>query len=212
MGGIYEDADTDDCHCFSGYDLGRGGAWWRLPEELTAWSVLPHGQQYGVGALPLKNVALVALITLISIGHAYAADLIIGRASVVDGDTLEITGERIRLDGIDAPESWQQCQDAEAVDYRCGAVAAKALDEFLAQSRPTECRRVSRDRYGRTVAVCTRADGADIPSWLVRHGHALDWPKYSKGRYAPQQHAARAAKEGMWAGGFVEPWEARSRR
>lgn len=143
---------------------------------------------------------------------AHGNEAIVGRASVIDGDTIEITGQRIRLDGIDAPESWQRCQDAAGVEYRCGAASANALDDFLAQSRPTSCRRVSRDRYGRIVAVCTRVDGADVASWLVRHGHALDWPKYSKGRYAPQQQAAQAAKAGMWAGTFVEPWEARKSR
>ncbi|MCR5859757.1 thermonuclease family protein [Mesorhizobium sp. J428] len=154
--------------------------------------------------------ALVAVL-LASVA-AHGNEMILGRASVIDGDTIEIAGQRIRLDGIDAPEGWQRCQDAAGAEYRCGAASAKVLDEFLAQSRPTSCRRVSRDRYGRTVAVCTRADGADVASWLVRHGHALDWPKYSKGRYALQQKAAQAAKAGMWVGTFVEPWEARRSR
>ena len=141
-----------------------------------------------------------------------ASSDITGRASVIDGDTLEIQGQRIRLDGIDAPETWQKCQDGSGAEYRCGAAAAAALDEFLAASRPTFCREVSRDRYRRAVAVCRRADGADVASWLVRAGHALDWPKHSHGRYAPQQEAARRAKAGMWAGQFVEPWKARKSR
>lgn len=151
------------------------------------------------------------MLTLLLIVLASSSD-ITGRATVVDGDTIEIHGQRIRIDGIDAPESWQKCQDAAGAEYRCGAVAAAALDDFLAASRPTSCREVSRDRYRRVVAVCRRADGTDLASWLVRTGNALDWPKYSKGRYAPQQEAARAAKAGMWAGTFIEPWEARSRR
>lgn len=157
------------------------------------------------------RLALSAAAFLFSAIGASSDEIVVGRASVIDGDTIEISGDRVRLDGIDAPESWQVCQDASGTEYRCGAVSAKALDEFLAQSRPTSCRRVSRDRYGRAVAICTRADGADVGSWLVRRGHALDWPKYSERRYAPQQEAARATRSGMWAGSFVEPWEARKR-
>ncbi|MFB9794499.1 hypothetical protein [Shinella granuli] len=52
------------------------------------------------------------------------AEDIVGRASVIDGGTIEISGERIRFNGIDAPESWQICQDEDGADYRCGKEAA----------------------------------------------------------------------------------------
>ena len=52
------------------------------------------------------------------------ADEITGRASIVDGDTLEIHGTRIRLWGIDAPESNQLCRGSDSLPYRCGGKAA----------------------------------------------------------------------------------------
>ena len=74
---------------------------------------------------------------------AVASDLI-GRASIIDGDTLEIHGERIRLWGIDAPESPQLCRGDDSLPYRCGAKAANELDRFIAR-RPVSCEPVSRD-------------------------------------------------------------------
>ncbi|WP_246726396.1 thermonuclease family protein [Rhizobium leguminosarum] len=74
------------------------------------------------------------------------ADQLIGRASVIDGDTIEIAGQRIRLNGIDAPESWQACRDAAGRPYRCGKDAAFALDEFLSKSRPIRCVGHGKDR------------------------------------------------------------------
>lgn len=153
------------------------------------------------------KLALAALLILA--GPALAEEPITGRASVVDGDTIDIRGERVRLNGIDAPESWQRCRDGAGEEYPCGRVAALALDSFLAQSRPTMCHFEDRDRYGRFVGTCFRADGVEVNRWMVRQGHALDWPRYSKGRYAEDQATAKGAQSGMWRGEFVEPWEAR---
>lgn len=137
---------------------------------------------------------------------------VVGRPSVVDADTIEIAGQRIRLNGIDAPESWQLCTDRAGAEYRCGKAAAEALDAFLATSRPTRCHEVDRDRYRRMVAVCWRADGVEVNAWLVRNGFALDWRRYSAGAYADEQDEARRERVGMWQGDFVEPWEARKQR
>lgn len=148
-----------------------------------------------------------ALFTL----PALAAEPIIGVASVVDGDTIEIHGQRIRLHGIDAPESRQTCIDAKGESYRCGQKAAFALDDFLKARQPTTCIEDSRDRYRRIVARCT-AGGQDVAAWLVENGHALDWPQYSRGEYASGQQAAQGARFGMWAGSFARPWEWRRDR
>lgn len=135
---------------------------------------------------------------------------IAGVASVIDGDTIEIHGQRIRFNGIDAPESAQQCDDARGFRYQCGAKAAAALDGFLAVSRPVRCTFVAWDHYGRFVGDCRRTDGASVGSWMVENGQALDWPRYSHGAYASQQMKAEAAKVGLWAGTFQAPWDWRA--
>lgn len=113
----------------------------------------------------------VLLFGLLLAGTA-SAETLTGRASVVDGDTIEIAGERVRLHGIDAPEGRQQCRDADGRPWHCGREAAFALDEFLAQSRPTHCSLLDRDRWGRFVATCIRNDSMDVNEWLVKHGWA----------------------------------------
>lgn len=155
---------------------------------------------------------LVTALTLVVLSSVAAhSETLTGRASVIDADTIDIHGERIRINGVDAPEARQICNDRTGEEYRCGKVAAEALDVFLSQSRPTRCETVGRDRYKRFVANCFRADGASVATWLVRNGHALDWPRYSKGRYAADQGEAKARKVGMWQGQFIPPWDWRKR-
>src|ERR1700687_1522097 len=154
--------------------------------------------------LPLSRAARIAFTLAVLIPKTASADSLIGQASVIDGDTLEIHGTRIRLWGIDAPESSQLCRNDESLQYRCGAKAANELDAFIAR-RPVDCSPVGLDQYRRTVAVCS-IDGVDLGEWLVGKGVALDWPKYSKGKYDKAQREAEHAGRGMWAGSYVEPW------
>ncbi len=151
----------------------------------------------------LSRKKIAALFLLASTGAALPGDLT-GQASIIDGDTLEIHGVRIRLWGIDAPESTQLCRGEDSLQYRCGAKAANDLAAFIAR-RPVRCVAVSLDQYGRTVATCS-VNGADLGDWLVRGGLALDWPQYSKRKYDAAQRDAEHAGRGMWTGSYVEPW------
>jgi endonuclease YncB( thermonuclease family) len=150
----------------------------------------------------LQRWLLVTLLLFTATGVALPDDLI-RQASIIDGDTLEIHGIRIRLWGIDAPESTQLCRGEDSLQFRCGAKAANGLDTFIAR-RLVNCATLSLDQYGRTVATCSVA-GVDLGEWLVRSGFALDWPQYSKGRYGAAQRDAERAGRGIWAGSYVAP-------
>jgi endonuclease YncB( thermonuclease family) len=147
-----------------------------------------------------------------SLGQAPASrpTALIGRATVIDGDTVEIHSEHVRINGVDAPETRQDCKNRQRESWRCGKAAAEALDSFLSASRPLRCEYIERDRYGRFVGNCFRADGKDVAAWLVSNGHALDWPRFSNGAYADEQAKAEAAKTGIWSGTFEAPWDWRA--
>ena len=96
--------------------------------------------------------AIIAIVIALTVAPAAAqVEPIVGTASVIDADTLEIHRVRIRLQGIDAPESSQLCTDATGAIYLCGSSAALALADFI-NRRPVECYEVDRDRYRRIVA------------------------------------------------------------
>jgi endonuclease YncB( thermonuclease family) len=161
----------------------------------------------------ISILCLVAFGGLISMAmHAAATGstgAIQGRAAVVDGDTLEVQGTRIRLFGIDAPESAQTCLEQSGKTYRCGQRAAFALADKVG-ARVVSCQPTGKDRYDRVVARCSVA-GEDLQAWMVRNGHALAFRRYSKA-YRPYEAEAKAAKAGMWKGSFEAPWDWRRDR
>lgn len=147
------------------------------------------------------GVLAAGILTLIWCAHA-SAD-IIGEARIIDGDTIEISGERIRLHGIDAPETRQTC-DVAGVPWPCGESATLALvDETRGQA--VTCKGEKRDRYGRIIAVCYSGD-RDLNAMMVREGWALAYRRYAKD-YVDAEIEARDARKGMWRADFVEPWK-----
>jgi endonuclease YncB( thermonuclease family) len=127
---------------------------------------------------------------------------IVGTASVIDADTLDIRSERIRLVGVDAPESGQKCKDANGALVRCGSTAANALDAWINRN-PVTCISEGKDRYQRILGKCS-VRGQSIQDWLVRNGHAIAYRAYST-EFVSAEIAAREAKAGIWAGAFVMP-------
>jgi endonuclease YncB( thermonuclease family) len=152
----------------------------------------------------LTRFVLIVLATSGTIPSIAQAEELVGRATVVDGDTLGIRDQRIRLHGIDAPESSQLCTTAGDKDWRCGQKAANALSEKIGQ-RNVRCVGTKRDRWKRLIAVCFVGD-QDLNGLLVRRGWAVAYRKYSKD-YVPQEERARRAKVGVWSGEFVMPWD-----
>ena len=102
-----------------------------------------------------------------------------GIASVIDGDTLEIHGQRIRLHGIDAPESRQLCR-LKGEPWQCGKDAANALAAKIAR-RPVTCEDLGRDRYKRIIGRCTVA-GRRLEEWLTSYGVQFGQPRKRRGK------------------------------
>ena len=147
-------------------------------------------------------VGLICLIAmLVATSQAYAD--ISGRPRVIDGDTIDIAGNRIRLHGIDAPETQQTCQK-ESREYSCGTQATFALAALI-EEHWLRCEEKDLDRYGRVVAVCF-AGPYDINAAMVRDGWALAYRRYSTA-YVELEEQAKAAQRGLWSGKFVVPWE-----
>ncbi len=150
---------------------------------------------------------LIALALSLLLSTVALAD-ITGQPRVIDGDTLEVAGQRIRLHGIDAPESRQLCRKG-GERWRCGMGATSALKAFLG-SRPVSCEELDRDRYRRVVAKCA-VDGEDIGEWMVSQGWAVAYYLYSYEYSRAEQHA-KSARRGVGSGEFEKPWEWRKQR
>lgn len=152
-----------------------------------------------------KSVAIGALLSVSVITNTSAlATEITGLATVIDGDTIDINGHRIRLHGIDAPESRQLCQSTDGTNWRCGQKSTSMLREKLA-GKSVSCRATDIDRYGRTIAQCAQGT-EDINRWMVASGWAVAYRRYSMD-YVALEEAAKINAVGIWASRFVMPWD-----
>lgn len=152
----------------------------------------------------LARLAAACLLAICAQTAAFAAERapLTGTASVIDADTIEVHGERLRLHGIDAPESGQICHDAKGDPWRCGKDAAFALSDKIGR-RPVTCQLTEQDRYGRWIAICSQK-GTDLNGWLVRSGWAVAYTRFSDD-YVREERAAKKNKRGIWQGDFIAP-------
>lgn len=114
---------------------------------------------------------------------------------IIDGDTIELSSEKMRLFGIDAPEKGQPCKRNNA-SYDCGAASKEHL-EFLLTGAKVECVKKKKDKWGRYIALCS-ADGEDISQLMVRHGWAVAYREYSAA-YIEDEEFAKSNRFGMWS-------------
>ncbi|ONG49745.1 hypothetical protein BKE38_20420 [Pseudoroseomonas deserti] len=136
-----------------------------------------------------------------------------GQPRVIDGDTMDLDGIRVRMQGIDAFEHDQQCTRAGGGRFACGAAARAELAELIG-GREVTCTPDGSLTHGRTVATCTVADRGrtvNLNAAMVRSGLAFDCPRYSDGRYARDEAAAKSENAGAWGGRFTYPWTHRDR-
>ncbi len=131
-----------------------------------------------------------------------------GAAKATNGDTLEMNGRSVRLNGVDALGEDQPCiKDGKPVSV--AADAQKALEAIVA-GKMLDCTAVSMDRQQRPIAECKIGDRS-VQGALVASGWAYDYARFSNGAYKAQQDEAKAAKRGVWQPALQcrPPWEQR---
>ena len=151
-------------------------------------------------------LAFFFLLILIAARLDQSADQVVGGPfHTIDGDTLAVGGERLRLQGIDAPELGQICSDGNGKAWACGMEAKRLLARLVA-GVDAECLGRSRDKYHRLLVRC-HAGTVNINGAMVRQGLAI-----ASGRYSEEQVAARREHKGLWAGTFESPRDYRASR
>ena len=128
---------------------------------------------------------------------------------VIDGDSLRNGSEQIRLVGIDAPELRQTCRDLQGREWSCGRAAKARLAELVAQG-DVACSPRGRDRYGRTLAVCSARNIPDLGEVMVREGYAVNYA-IDYGGYPAAEREAQSARSGVWQVDFERPKDWRKR-
>lgn len=131
-----------------------------------------------------------------------------GVPRIVDADTVYVGSLKIRLIGIDAPETDQVCIDHLGHNISCGIEARNRLQEFAGDHSWT-CNISGTDRYRRNLGTCS-VKSEDVSRWLVRSGWALAFRRYSTS-YVADEEFARMKQNGLWSGAFIAPWDWRHR-
>ena len=128
--------------------------------------------------------------------------LVKGKAKVIDGDTIHIGNNKIRLHGIDAPEQKQTCS-FEGNEWNCGQDATFFLSNLI-NRKSVNCRVEDIDKYKRLVAVCF-INNININQLMIISGWAIAYRYYSKD-FIKEEEIAKKNKVGIWQGTFEEPY------
>ena len=140
-----------------------------------------------------------------------------GNAQIIDGDTIKINSKKIRLYGIDAPESKQMCKKPYLTiifftftkDYPCGKISTQKLQKKI-NNKVITCKILDVDKYKRLIGECYKRN-LNLNSWLVSNGYAVAYRKYSK-KYISNEINAKNEKKGLWQGKFEMPWDFRRKK
>lgn len=139
-------------------------------------------------------------------GRGPASAALVAVLGVSDGDTLRVrvdgSSERVRLLGIDAPESVHP-----NTPRQCFGKEASSRMQSLAQSKQVRLvadrSQGDRDRYGRLLRYVELPDGTDVGLALVSGGFArertYDGAYARQGLYRAAQASAKSANLGLWA-------------
>ena len=126
-----------------------------------------------------------------------------GKPRIIDGDSIEIKNEKIRLLGIDAFEKKQECSRKDGTKYKCGEEAILNLLTIISSDQPVRCVAKKKDRYKRWLANCY-VGKLDINENMVLYGNAFS---YMSKKYKTAENEAKKVSAGAWAGEFIFPWE-----
>ena len=121
----------------------------------------------------MLRVLITILVTAVMVTNAHAFEVgvtVSDTARVIDGDTLEINGVRIRLRGVAAPE-------------RNEPGGAEATMKLMTLSKTVRCSLTGKKTYKREVGTCW-VGTTDLGAALIATGKARDCPRYSAGRYS----------------------------
>jgi endonuclease YncB( thermonuclease family) len=152
---------------------------------------------------PVRMMFSIVWVSILAASTAQTAELN-GRPRIIDGDTIDMSGQRVRLHGIDAPETKQKCRKSDGNVYRCGTMATFALAELI-EDHWVKCVGDGNDRYKRLLATCF-AGPVNLNMEMVRRGWALAYKQYSK-RYIAAEAIAKVKQVGLWQGAFINPWK-----
>ena len=117
-----------------------------------------------------------------------------GSVIVIDADTIDVAGKRVRLHAIDAPELDQTCETELGTVFECGAWATGQVRARFEGRRAT-CIERDTDRYGRMVATCD-VEGVDMGREIVSEGWAFAYRRYGMD-YDLDEKAAYVADRGL---------------
>ena len=135
-----------------------------------------------------------------------------GKVWVIDGDSLKVRGEEVRLQGIDAMEFAQKCGGETGESWSCGKRAYEELKR-LTRGKMVRCDIQEKDKYGRWIGVCVVKEGEgkqDLAQEMVLRGFAVALPWFTE-RYVRDEGRARSAGVGIWGDVFERPGKWRKR-
>jgi len=157
-----------------------------------------------------KTILIIFLIFFLKASNATE---ISGVPRIIDGDSINIGQNKIRLEGIDAPEIKQKCKKpffqvsyiiglSFNKKYDCGILSKNKLLNKINKSA-LNCITLSKDKYDRYLATCYKGN-INLNKWMVRKGYAVAYRRYST-RYVNDEIHAKENKLGIWKGDFLLP-------
>jgi len=142
---------------------------------------------------------IICLLFITKIGHSKT---IVGKPRIIDGDTIHIKSNKIRLHGIDAPETKQTCK-IDNEEWYCGKQSTKELKKLI-NNQKVNCITNDVDIYNRYVAICS-VNEININQWMVKSGWAIAYRYYSTD-YIVEEKYASDNKLGIWKSEFMKPY------